>query len=93
MKKPAKTSASEDMRTLPSITEVDRYLEAQGLPHGKPVREQVQQVLAGFRERLRGAGNGRQAAPGRQAVLEAVATGVSRPPVNQLRPVINATGV
>ena len=81
------------MRTLPSITEVDRYLEAQGLPHGKPVREQVQQVLAGFRERLRGAGNGRQAVPDRQAVLEAVATGVSRPPLNQLRPVINATGV
>ena len=93
MKKPAKTADSERLRRLPSITEVDRYLEAQGLPHGKPVREQVQEVLARYREQLRGSGNGEQALPERQAVLDAVATGVSRPPANQLRPVINATGV
>ncbi|MCZ6531441.1 MAG: L-seryl-tRNA(Sec) selenium transferase [SAR324 cluster bacterium] len=93
MKKPGKSSNSEAMRRLPSISEVDRYLAAQGLPHGKPVRGQVQQVLARYREQLRAPDNGERALPGREAVLAGIASGLSRPPGNQLRPVINATGV
>jgi L-seryl-tRNA(Ser) seleniumtransferase len=93
MKKPAKSTRQQDLSRLPSITEVDRFLEAQGLPHGKPVREQVQAVLAGYREQMRKSGNGGRGQPDRQAVLDTIAQGVSRPPANQLRPVINATGV
>ena len=74
MKKPAKTEPQQ-MRALPSISEVDRYLESQGLPHGKPVREQVQRVLAAFRESLRGGENGRSRPPVREEVLAAIAGG------------------
>ncbi len=87
-----KVPAGRTLGSLPSITEADRFLAERGLPHGTAVRGQVREVLAEFRERLRTTGNGGQA-PERNAVLEAVAAGVSRPPDNQLRPVINATGV
>ncbi len=103
MKKPAKDKLPKEearrekgprgLGELPSIGEADRYLRERGLPHGKPVRGQVEAVLADFRERLRSTANGDAEPVQRSAVLDAVAAGVSRPPPNQLRPVINATGV
>jgi len=83
------TAPRNPLRDLPSITEVDRYLREHGLPHGKPVRRQVLAVLERFREQARAEG----ASAERKAVLRAVEKAVRRPPANQLRRVINATGV
>ncbi|MCH7478085.1 MAG: L-seryl-tRNA(Sec) selenium transferase [SAR324 cluster bacterium] len=93
MKKPAGSSDPADLSRLPSITEVDGYLREHGLPHGKPVRKQVQGVLSRYRERLRKPSAKKGALPDRQTVLGEVAAEVSRPPSGQLRPVVNATGV
>jgi L-seryl-tRNA(Ser) seleniumtransferase len=77
------------LRELPSVTEVDHHLRARGLPSGKAVRGQVQAVLERYRLQARAGGP----AVGRKAVLLAVERAVSLPPANQLRRVINATGV
>jgi L-seryl-tRNA(Ser) seleniumtransferase len=78
------------LREIPSVTEVDRYLREHGLPHGKTVRRQVLSVLEQFRLSARQA---RAPVADRKAVLRAVEQAVKLPPVNQLRRVINATGV
>lgn len=78
------------LREIPSVAEADRHLREHGLPHGKPVRRQVLAVLERFRAQAR------QPKPqpmDRKAVLRAVEQAVRRPPANQLRRVINATGV
>lgn len=75
--------------SLPSISQVDKHLAGQGLPSGKSVRDIVQGVLQGFRDALK-AGH---PAPPREEVLEKIALALTAPPANQLRAVINATGV
>jgi L-seryl-tRNA(Ser) seleniumtransferase len=83
-------SPKNPLREIPSVTDVDRYLREHGLPHGKPVRKQVLGVLEKFRSQVR---QPRAQSIDRKAVLRAVEQAVKRPPVNQLRRVINATGV
>ncbi|HEX7928006.1 MAG TPA: L-seryl-tRNA(Sec) selenium transferase, partial [bacterium] len=83
-------SAKNPLREIPSVTDVDRYLREHGLPNGKPVRKQVLGVLEQFRTQAR---NGGAHATDRKTVLRAVEQAVKRPPANQLRRVINATGV
>ncbi|HEX9844448.1 MAG TPA: L-seryl-tRNA(Sec) selenium transferase [bacterium] len=79
------------LRQLPSVTEADRHLAARGLPSGKAVRGQVTGVLERYRAALRSQTGG--PVPPREEVLQAIEAAVSRPPPNQLRRVINATGV
>lgn len=80
------------LRGLPSVTEADRHLELRGLPSGKPVRAIVQREIDRFRkqalESLEEA-----PPPEKNDVLRAIEAAVSRPAPNQLRRVINATGV
>ncbi len=80
------------LRGLPSVTEADRHLEQRGLPSGKPVRAIVQREIDRFRkqalESLEEA-----PPPEKNEVLRAIEAAVSRPAPNQLRRVINATGV
>ncbi len=83
-------SPKNPLREIPSVTEVDRYLREHGLPHGKPVRKQVLAVLEQFRLTARQA---RGPMTDRKALLRAAEQAVKQPPVNQLRRVINATGV
>ncbi|HUJ76721.1 MAG TPA: L-seryl-tRNA(Sec) selenium transferase, partial [bacterium] len=87
------------LRGLPSVSQVDRFLEQQGLPSGKVVRSRVQALLGQFRAQLR---QGQAAEPGpataeapglREQVLHAIAAAVSQPAQRQLQRVINATGV
>jgi L-seryl-tRNA(Ser) seleniumtransferase len=91
-------SDSETLRSLPSVSEADRYLRELGLPTGKAVRPVVEQVLNQFRTRLR-AGNGSPSSAQtpsdafRTEVLDAVAAAVRRPAPRALRRVINGTGV
>ena len=92
MKASTPTDVQTLLRDLPSISEVDRHLEAKGLPSGKPVRARVNQVLEAFRAALLVAPRD-AALPGREALLREIEAAVSRPPPNQLRRVINATGV
>jgi len=90
--KPA-TGADNPLSRLPSISEVDQYLREQGLPHGKVVREQVQAVLARFRDRLR---TGTAEEPGmtdRPFILQSIRDAVAQHAPKQLRRVVNATGV
>jgi L-seryl-tRNA(Ser) seleniumtransferase len=78
------------LREIPSVAEADRHLREHGLPHGKPVRRQVLAVLERFRTQAR---QPKPQSIDRKAVLRAVEQAVRRPPPNQLRRVINATGV
>jgi L-seryl-tRNA(Ser) seleniumtransferase len=86
---PDSASTQAQLRRLPSVSEVDRHLAARGLPHGKPVRGEVLAVLEGHRQAVLGGAD----APERGALLAAVEQRLQRPPANQLRRVINATGV
>ena len=90
--KSATPTLQDRLRTLPSVTEADRHLESLGLPHGKAVRERVVAVIEGHRERMRGAGES-VPLPAKADVLSEIEAAVARPAANQLRRVINATGV
>ncbi len=84
-------SVQTRLRKLPSVTEADKHLQSRGLPSGKSVRTQVTRVLERYREALL-----REAelpVPPREEVLQAIEQAVARPAPNQLRRVINATGV
>ncbi|MDH5751814.1 MAG: L-seryl-tRNA(Sec) selenium transferase [Deltaproteobacteria bacterium] len=85
------TTTNEQLKSLPSVSEADRHLEARGLPHGKSVRELVQAVLDGYRRQL--LAGGADEVFSRQEVLRALEQAVNRPAANQLRRVINCTGV
>jgi L-seryl-tRNA(Ser) seleniumtransferase len=88
--KPA-DATQERLRALPSVTEADKHLAARGLPSGKAVRGQVTGVLERYRAALRS--HAGAPLPPREEVLGAIEAAVARPPANQLRRVINATGV
>ena len=82
----------ERLRALPSVTEADRHLADRGLPHGKPVRAMVQATIERYRAGVRAAPDD-ALPPDKLTVLQAIEQAVSKPPPNQLRRVINATGV
>ena len=88
----SKTTSDQKLANLPSVNEADQYLKEQGLSHGKSVRAQVQEVLEAFRFQIRATDEG-QPLPTREAVLETIAGKIRQPHPQQLRPVINATGV
>jgi L-seryl-tRNA(Ser) seleniumtransferase len=84
---------SSALSQLPSIQEIDRHLEALGLPSGKRVRARVERVLAGFRAKLRAGPVPLEALPAREDVLRAAEAAMRVPEPGRLRRVINATGV
>lgn len=83
-------------RLLPSVTEVDHYLQEHNLRFGKSVRSHVRHVLEQLREQIAGSVNLNEAASffsDKEQILEHVAQTIAQQGQMSIRRVINATGV
>ena len=82
---------SKSFKNIPSITECDKFLLKQNLPHGKQVREYVNYILNKVRQEISNDNNGRLSLNSEE-IMERVADEV-RIHSNSIKSAINATGI
>jgi Selenocysteine synthase [seryl-tRNASer selenium transferase] len=82
---------SISFKNIPSITECDKFLMKQKLPHGKQVREYVNSILNKVRQEISKDSVGKLSLDNSE-IMERVADEV-RIRSNGIKSVINATGV